>query len=77
MQVPEKMSEMSVIIQINEKGTKIVVGGYAYTLQHTLSKTKRWKCNKRTKYNFPGILSSLWVLANPVIQIEHNHAGNN
>ncbi|KAL4153412.1 hypothetical protein QTP88_001245 [Uroleucon formosanum] len=65
------------IIQINEKGTKIVVGGYAYTLQHTLSKTKRWKCNKKTKYNCPGILSSSWVLTNSVLQIEQNHTGNN
>jgi len=76
--VPEKMSETSDIIQINEKGTKIVVGGYAYTLQHTLSKTKRWKCSKENKvYNCPGILSSSWVLTNAVLEIEHNHAGNN
>jgi hypothetical protein len=67
---------MSKIIKINEKGTKIVVDGYAYTLQHTLSKTKRWKCSNKTKYNCPGTLSSSLILTNPVLQIEHNHAGN-
>ncbi len=68
---------MSNIVKVNEKGTKIIVGGYSYTLQHTLIKTKRWKCSNKTKNNCPGTLSSSWELTNPVLQIEHNHAGNN
>ncbi|KAF0745998.1 Uncharacterized protein FWK35_00028739, partial [Aphis craccivora] len=65
------------IVKFNEKGIKIIVGGYSYTLQHTLIKTKRRKCSNKTKNNCPGTLSSSWELTNSVLQIEHNHAGNN
>ncbi|KAF0770689.1 Uncharacterized protein FWK35_00000943 [Aphis craccivora] len=68
---------MSNIVKVNEKGTKIIVGGYSYTLQHTLIKRKRWKCSNKTKNNCLGTLSSSWELTTLVLQIEHNHAGNN
>ncbi|KAF0740960.1 FLYWCH-type domain-containing protein [Aphis craccivora] len=64
---------MSNIVKVTEKGTKIIVGGYSYTLQHTLIKTKRWKCSNKTKNNCPGTLSTSWELTNHVLQIEHNH----
>jgi len=43
-------------VVIFKTGKKIIFNGFAYTVNHNLSTSIRWKCSQRLSKKCPGIL---------------------
>jgi len=43
-------------VVILKSGKKIICNGFAYTINHDLLTSIRWKCSQRLSKNCPGIL---------------------
>jgi hypothetical protein len=45
-------------VKLIKDGKKIIFGEFAYTIQHKLIKTLRWKCSQKSSKKRPGILTT-------------------
>ncbi|KAF0713632.1 FLYWCH-type domain-containing protein, partial [Aphis craccivora] len=63
-------------VVILKAGKKIIINGFAYTINHNLSTSIRWKCSQRLSKKCPGILITSKGFTNPQLINYHSHAGD-